>query len=428
MSGEVSRYETETRGRRWWFLNRLGAISISHLAVDVYSALLPPLMLVFEQRLDLGAGQIAFILGLGSLTSGISQPLCAWVSDRLDSRLPAPAGLLLAAVCLSSLGLASNYLELILVYGAGMFGVGAFHPVAAASAGELSERGARPRRTLGVTIFFLAGMMGGVLGAKLGPWISQTNGEADPRRLLYLLLPGVLLALMLLPAIRHLPHRPHEHHEIRFDRREIRARWLMVLLLYAGNTCRFTVNVALYYLYNRWAERMVTADMPGADPERIAASAAPIVGTLMAFSVIGMAIGGVTAGSLTPQGRERWPIVMVPIAAAPVLLFFGGTSLATACMLALLVAIGFAAAIPVSLSFAQRLLPHRASLASGLMLGGAWAIAFVGPLLAEFCLSEGGLDLSLETTFALTGALLALSGILGVPLRSSTTDQDRAAS
>jgi MFS family permease len=57
---------------------------------------------------------------------------------------------------------------------------------------------------------------------------------------------------------------------------------------------------------------------------------------------------------------------------------------------AVLGGIGFGACIPLSMGLAQRMLPHRTSLASGLMLGGAWAFAFVGPMLAE--LVQNGLS------------------------------------
>ena len=52
------------------------------------------------------------------------------------------------------------------------------------------------------------------------------------------------------------------------------------------------------------------------------------------------------------------------------------------------------------------MLPHRTSLASGLMMGGAWTVATLGPRLAELGTSRIGL----EATFAVTAVLLVLSG------------------
>jgi hypothetical protein len=66
----------------------------------------------------------------------------------------------------------------------------------------------------------------------------------------------------------------------------------------------------------------------------------------------------------------------------------------------------------VTIALAQRLLPHRANLASSLMMGGAWTVSMVGPRLAEFGVTRWGLS----TTFLLTACGLVLSGIVSLPL------------
>ena len=58
---------------------------------------------------------------------------------------------------------------------------------------------------------------------------------------------------------------------------------------------------------------------------------------------------------------------------------------------------------------AQRLLPHRTSLASGLMLGGAWFFASLGPLLVQWLYTNYGL----RTSFAIVAVMLFASGMIG---------------
>jgi MFS family permease len=79
---------------------------------------------------------------------------------------------------------------------------------------------------------------------------------------------------------------------------------------------------------------------------------------------------------------------------------------------------GFGACIPVSLGLAQRMLPHRTSLASGLMLGGAWAFAFAGPLVAEWV--QNGLmgGLGLDAAFFVTAGALFVAGMISLALPS----------
>jgi MFS family permease len=121
-------------------VTRLGAIVVSHTLVDVYSAFLPPLLGVLEVRCKLTVVQTAWLLGIGSIASGVSQPIAAWLSDRTDTRIFGAVGLLVAAVCLSCIGLADNFATLSWLYSLGMIGSGVFHPTGAASMGQLARQ------------------------------------------------------------------------------------------------------------------------------------------------------------------------------------------------------------------------------------------------------------------------------------------------
>ncbi len=400
-------------------LTRLGAIIGSHTAVDMFAAFTPPLIGVLQVRCELTDQQTAWLLGIGSLSSGLSQPISAWISDRLDSRLLGAIGLALAAVCLSSIGYAHTFASLLVLFIAGTVGVGIFHPVGASTMGQLADRLGSQRRTLGVSVFFVAGMMGGILGSLIARHVA-VGGDRGFELLRWTAGPGILIAVILLLAIRHVPHRPHNHHLIVFPKGEITRRWAMVSLLYVSSALRFTVNVALIYLIVRWAEHRVEATQPDLADDEIAASGASIAATLNALMILGMAIGGMASGWVVKQGREKWPLVLAPIVCAPAVALFGVAPLWLAYGLAVLAGIGFAATVPVTLGLGQRLLPHRTSLASGLMLGGAWAVAAVGPPLAQYCL--GSLELSLAVTFALTGGLLVISGLVCLPLRLDGLD------
>ncbi|MEE9130285.1 MAG: hypothetical protein V3T84_09720, partial [Phycisphaerales bacterium] len=93
----VQAQTTRTNG----LLVRLTMIVGSHTTVDLFAAIVPPLIGVLQVRCELTPQQAAWLLGVGSLSSGLSQPISAWLSDRFDSRLFGAAGLALAAICLS---------------------------------------------------------------------------------------------------------------------------------------------------------------------------------------------------------------------------------------------------------------------------------------------------------------------------------------
>ena len=74
--------------------------------------------------------------------------------------------------------------------------------------------------------------------------------------------------------------------------------------------------------------------------------------------------------------------------------------------------VGFAGIIPVTIALAQRLLPHRTALASGLMMGGAWGFAAVGPTIAQLLIDHVGLT----HAYAVTAGVLLVAGGLSLAL------------
>jgi MFS family permease len=317
-------------------------------------------------------------------------------------------GVAVAAVLIGLLGLAPGISVIFEMYLNGMIGSGMFHPIAASTIGALVPS----RRSQAVSLFFIAGMVGGVAGAAIAPRILLLDeGFAW---LAAMALPGLLIALILHFQIRSVPHRARPN--------PLGAAvappndWRAVGMLYVAAAMRFTVNLALVYLYTRLIEQWVIAENPGFDSAATTRVAAPVVGNLVAFTMAGMAAGGLLAGSMIPAGREKWPLVACPVVFAPAIALLPSATSDVMPWLAFLSGIGFAAMVPVTLAVAQRLLPTRTSLASGLMLGGAWSVAMVGPILAEWIVLTAGMS----AAFFATAGLLALSGILLLPFRSAS--------
>jgi MFS family permease len=199
--------------------------------------------------------------------------------------------------------------------------------------------------------------------------------------------------------------------------------WKNVWYLYVSSTLRYCVNTALVYLFVRWSQEEVVrlAEGDGLIREgawtakKIATMSAPIVGNLNAAMILGMAVGGILAGKLVLPNRERSPMIWVPLLFSPVVALFPFMSVGGSYVLAFLAGIGFSAMMPISIALAQHLLPHRANLASSLMMGGAWTVATIGPPCAEYGVTHWGLNV----TFLLTAGVLALSGIVCVGISRS---------
>lgn len=401
---------------------RLSTILAAHTVTDFFSFLFIPILSVLEGRLDLTSKQGAIILALGAICSGLVQPVVAWLGDRYDTRLLSPLALATAVVSISMVGQATEFWHLVVIQIVGAAGIGAFHPAAAAAVGQLSGR----KRSLGVSLFFCTGMAGGVLGNNLSPLMQQRIGLPN---YVWLMIPGLLATLALAWAIRRVPHRHHTAtaQQQSWSTQEARARWFAVGVLYAGNVVRFTVNMMLVQLVIRWTEHTVLLREGATELTPVfRESASQINGPMQGAMQIGMAGGGLLAGGLLRKHHEKAAIVAVPIAGALAVLAFpfahgaadrlgvASILMPAAFVLAVAAGVGYAGVVPVTIALAQRLLPHRTALASGLMLGGAWGFAAVGPPLAQWLINTFGLT----QAFAVSAVLLALGGGISLALPS----------
>ena len=382
-----------------------GAVLLAHLAVDMLGSLVPSTLGLIEARLQLTAKQSAWLLGSGPLFSGLAQPICALVSDRLGTRVLGWVGLLLGLVGIGSLGLADSFASSAIIYALGVIGIGMFHPVGAATIGHLWHT----RRTSAVSYFFVAGMVGGVLGSLLWPRLLATTGGF--RLLPLVVVPGLLLVVLLQRCFSGLEPLHVRGSAVLMPSMQ-RTAWLQVGFLYIGAVLRFCVNMALIYLFVRWVQSHVGALHTDWEIGAIAKASAPRVGNLNAAMMVGMGIGGMFSGVLVRPGKEKWPLVLVPVLFAPVIALFPFLPLGAGYVLATAAGIGFAAMIPVTIALAQHLMPHRTNLASSLMMGGGWAVAMFGPTLAEYGVAHFGL----QTTFLATAATLVLAGLVCLPL------------
>ena len=386
-------------------------ILFGHFSVDVYSFMIPPSLGVVQQSFALTPEVAAWLLGAGSLASGLAQPTFAFLSDWTDRRIFGAVGIAIAATFLCLLGFANGPLTLFVIYIIGMIGVGMFHPVAASTIGQISAR----HRSVSVSLFFVAGMLGGMTGSVVGSRIISSFGL---KSLIWLIAPGLILAVLLNRGISKVPHR---HHDFKTAATKIGlrgARWTSISILYVASSIRFMVNMGLVYLLVRLFENRVASQNPELDQQEVARLAAPIVGSVNGCMIAGMATGGLLAGIVIRPGREKLPLILIPIFFAPAIYLFP-QFVGLAGLFAFLAGIGFSSMVPTSVAVAQRLLPERTSLASGLILGGAWAVALIGPRLAEFIESSYGI----ERAFAVFALLLFSSGLVILPLRNSLVKQ-----
>lgn len=390
--------------RRFW------TVVSGHAAVDFYAGVIPALSIALAAALGLNERELTALFVINSVMSGVSQPIFAWLTDKFDTRLCAPVGLALAALALCLIGHAGTFWQLVGLQVIGQVGVGMFHPIGAAITGQLG-RGMSFGRSMAVTMFFTAGMVGSVLGPIV---VTRMNQAAGMTSLLWLIPPGVLFAWVLHRATSGVAHR-HAQSVRRADAEPPemkRARVGAVRLLFAAAVLRFGVNNALFYLFARWCSIRIQDD-----PAR----ASSATGTIFALASVGMGVASLAAGRLIRPGDEKRAMVALPVLASPLIALMGLMNPSASWsqwgmwVLAFVTAAGYAATAPLAITLAQRLMPGNTGVASSLMMGGAWTLSSGFPFLALGAISLGERitgNGGLWAGFLLMAFLLAANGAL----------------
>lgn len=405
-------------------LRRFWALNASHVVIDVFPIFVTSLMLVLEDRLALTAAQIGVLYMLTPIFSGALQPFFAWFTDKYDTRICAPLGLILGATCLSAIGLAQNFWQVVVLITLGVIGTGMYHPIGAALAGQLGGRALRRGRAWAMALFFAAGM----LGQSVGPILcTRINAAFGLEHLLWLAPPSIGVGVWLFFMVRRAPHRHDNHREMHaaLPKDEARARWRAVILLTLQNCLRFIVNIAMLVMFNVWAASVILDN-----PNR----AASLSGNLAAAMTVGMGVTGLFVGRMVRPGREKGPLVWLSVwgalfVALTSVVGYAGVRLAGGAwwgywpvyVVTALTALGYGATIPMSISLAQRLIPGRTGMVSSLMMGLGWSVSALAPLLATVFL--GGVALKQAPTlpewrigvaFGCFAALLLAAGALAM--------------
>lgn len=385
----------------WMYSAPAIAILFSHFIVDIYSSMIPPLIGVVQTEFEMTPTTAAWLLCMGSICSGLAQPLFAWISDQTGTRIYGPLGVLLAGLFIGLIGYSLTIFNIFCVYAIGMIGIGMFHPIATAKIGAIAGE----QRGFAISLFFVFGMAGFFSGSLIGPNLVKFGSSL--KMLSYLVVPGLIMAALLQVNINRRPAnlaaQPIQNaHLSKYD-------WWSIVLLYFSAVLRFMVNMAIIYLMVRWVETQVAGSHPELGEKEISLIAAPGAGRAHAIMFVGQGLSGLLAGAMIKQGQESWPLILTPILFAPFLMSLAFLDPGIfSYSLCLLVGVGFAAMTPITISVGQRLMPGHTRLASGLMLGGAWALGSVGPGFAEWAIANFGLS----NAILMTGLVLIAAGIL----------------
>lgn len=374
-----------------------GALSLAHGANDLYMGFLPALLPLLVERLSLTLTQAGVLVSIVTVVSQLTQPLFGHYADRVGRRGMVIVGPIVTTVSMAVLGLMGSYELLLLALICGSLGNAAFHPQGAALTGRIT--GGRSGAAMAV---FTAG---GNIGFGIGPVLVIAIVDLFSLRHTWLTIPiGIAAAAFVAASIPRDVDRPANDPPAPAVPGNGRIGPLVILWLVVA------LRAAVATLFTTFV------------PLLIARRDQPLMlggWTLLGFSLAG-ATGGLVGGPVSDRfGRKLVTVVSLGLAAPALFLFLRTQGPAAAGLLLVSGACLFAA-LPVNLIMAQELLPRRASLVSGLMMGLAWAAGGVsttplGALADRLATALGpaaGLAKALDSVVILAAVAAGLAALL----------------
>ncbi|MCX7860981.1 MAG: MFS transporter [Chloroflexus sp.] len=370
------------------------AVVGGHFMVDVLNSVGAVLLAVLAGPLGLSNQQIGLALTVYTLLGALSQPLFGWIADRLPGRTLqlAAFGVVWMALCYTGVALAPNWTVLLPCFLLAALGSGLFHPIGTASAAA-----AVPDKPASATaIFFFGGQAGLAVGPLLAGIVLAAAGTPGivPVALAAIVPAGVLLVAQQTARSRRAaraaaPTAP-------------RVWTALAIALLLAFIALVVVRSSIQAVYQSFLPKLFSDR--GWEPTAYGA----LAGTFMAMGAVGNVLNGWMADRFGMRAATVWPLILsVPAGLA--------CFLATP-LWAIFIAGGLAGMLiggqhSILVLYAQRILPVKQGLASGLILGFTFATGAIGTLLSGTLADLIGLETVMigVTLLGLPAAALALT-------------------
>jgi len=318
-------------------------ISAGHFAHDSYPAFIGVLLPVLSRRLgiDLAA---AGVLASGLRWTTLIQPLLGYWADRTDTRYWVIVAPTTTAALISLLGVAPNYVTVLVLLLMTGLSHAAFHP----AAGAMVTRSAGTQWGKGMSFF----MTGGELGRAVGPlYIASLLGAVGPQRTWIAFFPGLLASLIIYRRIGKENSLPLRHPPGDM-RQALRSERRALAILGGAVILRSIPVVGIATFYPTLATNVGTTLL--------------IAGLAVTIYEVGGTVGAFVGGILSDRYGRRRVLAVAVLGGVPLLIgaLVTGPTVTGICLLAL-GAFAIFNANAVELVMVQEMLPDNRSAAVG---------------------------------------------------------------
>ena len=371
----------------------LVVMMLGHFSNDMLAGVLPILFPIMKLQFGLSNAQIGLVTLAFTAMSSLTQPLFGYFSDTYSRRWFVPATLLWGSACAAFLGFVETYYAFIVLAGLAGIGSGAFHPLGASNAA------AAPRdehRNAAMSWYTVAGGIGYGLGPLVGSLLFGLFGRHGT---LLLLVPGFVVAALIwsqMPVVE----RAREARAALARAAHAAPQWGMLSRVVVVTMLRSWVFLSVLQLSPIWYAEM------GFDRA--------FYGPLAAVIILSGAVGTLVGGGFADRIGQRRVVASTIALTIPALLLYVAFPGPQGLLLAVLFGFFCDASLSITLVIAQRLVPGRIGIASGVVLGLGFVTGGVGvPITGRIADLFG-----MQTALASLTVLLAVASLLALTIPS----------
>lgn len=333
------------------------AATFGHFSVDMYSGMVPLILLALTDPLKLSYAQIGFISMCYSLASSLSQPPFGWLGDRRGTRPMAVLGVAAISVAVGIMRFVDNYWVLLVLAIIAGLGSGAFHPQGATLAAQSSKE----QRGSAASIFMLGGNSGYAFGPIFGATMFGLAGGYMPETFAIL---GLLQAATIFWLLAE-----RQRQFVNGTQGQVMAATTMAPVA-------VIITLTLVIFCRSWMSAAVSTYVP--QVFKTFGYSNTEAGAVLSAVLFPLAMGGLVGGMLSDKiGRRRVLIVSTALSGPALWMLLQNTG-TMAFVWAAVVGATIGASFPVTLVMAQSLVPRGLGLMSGVVLGFTFIAGAVG--------------------------------------------------
>ena len=358
-------------------------LSLGHLTVDIYQGALPATLPFIQNKLGLSYTLAGLILMTSNMASSILQPVFGYLSDKKAMPIFLPMGLLAAGTGFSLILLPAHFALVLFLVAISGLGVASYHPEGYKTAHFFTGE----RSATGMSIF----SVGGNLGFSLGPILALSLiGYLGATVLPLIVVPALVSTAVILAYRRTIttPLLSHAEAERKTKTRTTADAYvalclvIFIVIMRSWTQLGLMTYIPFYYI-----------NFLKGDP----LFAGKLVSVFLACGAIGTLLGAPLA--------DRWgyrffvrlsmllstvtlPLFFLPAVQHSILIFF----------VLGLQGVFLVATFSVTIVMAQKILPHKLGVASGLLVGFAIGTGGIGVTLLGIVADRFGVPVALQST------------------------------